>query len=525
MEFRLSPDEEAFRAGAADWLRANLPADRGTPACRMPGDLAGRVELARAWQRKLAAGGWAGLHWPRAHGGRDASPIEQLLFVEECIAHDAPTLAELGIGMSLVGPVLIRHGSDAQRARFLPHILTAGEIWCQGFSEPGAGSDLAGIHTRAERRGDTWVVTGQKVWTSYAQLADWCILLVRTDPAAARHRGLSLLLVDMRSPGITVRPLVEMTGAPWFNEVFFDGVVVPADRVVGAVDDGCAVAMTTLGHERTVASPPLRLGVELQQVLALAGAATGDPHLRQRLAQAAIDARIVRLLAYRQVSTQMRSGRVGPEGSCERDRLLRMLEHVEGMPLASLRSGVQWTWQSIPEYLTMLRERPLGLNVAALIGHSSLRAYVLGDEAYQRAATADEIAAMAALVREAMAAGALGFATSLSPGHVGAGGRPVPSRLATRDELRTLVHAMAASGRGVLEITPRPFRCRSRSAISCSSSRAPARVRSASAPSSTCPTGMTSGGRCSRAYAQRARAARCSRRRCPAARCASTSTW
>ena len=318
MEFRLSHAEEAFRASVAAWLRGNLPAGWGTPAFRLPGDLSGRVAFARSWQRRLAEGGWAGLHWPRAHGGREASPLEQLLFVEECIAARAPTLAELGIGASLVGPVLIRHGSDAQRARFLPPILTAAELWCQGFSEPGAGSDLAGIRTLAARDGDSWVVTGQKVWTSYAHFADWCILLARTDPSSARHRGLSLLLVDMRSPGITVRPLVEMTGAPWFNEVFFDGVVVPGDRVVGTVHDGWSVAMTTLGHERTVSSPPLRLGDEVEQVAELARADGGvrDPRLRQRLAQAAIEARIVRLLAYRQVSAHMRAGRPGPEGSC-----------------------------------------------------------------------------------------------------------------------------------------------------------------------------------------------------------------
>ena len=214
--------------------------------------------------------------------------------------------------------MLIRHGSDAQRARFLPPILTAAELWCQGFSEPGAGSDLAGIRTLAARDGDSWVVSGQKVWTSYAHFADWCILLARTDPAASRHRGLSLLLVDMRAPGITVRPLVEMTGAPWFNEVFFDGVVVPGDRLVGAVHDGWSVAMTTLGHERTVSSPPLRLGDEVRQVaeLARADGGTRDPRVRQRLAQAAIEARIVRLLAYRQVSAHLRDGRPGPEGSC-----------------------------------------------------------------------------------------------------------------------------------------------------------------------------------------------------------------
>src|SRR5262249_48283048 len=279
MDLPLTPELFAFRDSVRAWLRANLPS-----AGEAPGgadDMVARVAFARGWQRRLHAAGWAGLHWPRAFGGRDASPLEQLLFVEECVRAGAPTLAELGIGMSLVGPVLIRHGSDAQRARFLRSILTADELWCQGFSEPGAGSDLAAVRTRATPHPDGWSIHGQKVWTSYARFADWCLLLARTDPAASRHRGLSLLIVDMRAPGIVIRPLVEMTGVAWFNEVFFDGVVVPHAHVVGTVGDGWSVAMTTLAHERTVASPPLRLAAEAREVVAGAAAAGAPPRRRR----------------------------------------------------------------------------------------------------------------------------------------------------------------------------------------------------------------------------------------------------
>ncbi len=329
------------------WLRANLPEGFGQPGYARPEDPAERVRFARWWQRRLFEGGWAGLHWPRAYGGRGATAIEQLLFAEEYARAGAPSLIDIGVGPGLVGPTLIAHGTEAQRRRFLRPILTGEEVWCQGFSEPGAGSDLAACRTRAELRGDVFRVTGQKIWTSYARFADWCILLVRTDPQAPKHRGLTFLFLDMRSPGITIRPLVEMTGEAWFNEVFFDDVPVPRENMVGRLNEGWTIAITTLAHERGGAAPHARLAGELAEVVGLARrlGAAADPRARQALAALAIETEILRLLTYKQVSAVMRTGRPGPEGSClklvwsELDmRLKELAIGLEG-PYAALARG------------------------------------------------------------------------------------------------------------------------------------------------------------------------------------------
>ena len=322
MDFRLSAAEDAFRAEVRGWLDATLPMLLADPARRAPGSAAQKIEAAKAWQRTLFDGGWAGITWPRDYGGRGATLVEQLLFNEECAAAGAPDSINLAVALGLVGPTLMSCGTPAQRARFLPRILCGDDIWCQGFSEPNAGSDLAGLKTRGEVRGDHIAVSGQKIWTSFAQYADWCILVVRTDPRAARHRGLSFLLVDMHSPGITIRPLVEMTGEAWFNEVFFDDVEVPRDLVVGEIDKGWDVVMTTLAHERGGTAPHARLRRELRGLLDLArrrrgapAAAAADPRLRQQLAQLAVEVQIAKLTAYRNVSGILRTGQPGPEGS------------------------------------------------------------------------------------------------------------------------------------------------------------------------------------------------------------------
>ncbi|HLK11417.1 MAG TPA: acyl-CoA dehydrogenase family protein [Candidatus Binatia bacterium] len=337
MDFRLTPAQTRFRDEARAWLAGNLPPGSDT---RRPETAAERVASARAWQRRLAEGGWAGLHWPREHGGRGATPIEQLLFLEEYVAAGAPDLAEIGIGPSLVGPTLIRHGTEEQRRRFLPRILTGEDLWCQGFSEPGAGSDLAALRTHAERRGDMFRVTGQKIWTSYAQHADWCILLARTGGLESGRRGFTFFLLDMRAPGITVRPLVEMTGAAWFNELFLDDVPIPAEHVVGTPGEGWAIAITTLAHERTVATPPIRLQNDLRAVLALARAtgAAADARVRQRLARSAVEARIVRLLAYRQAA----AAEPGPEGSA-----LKLLWTEADQRLKELAIALEGPWGAV----------------------------------------------------------------------------------------------------------------------------------------------------------------------------------
>jgi alkylation response protein AidB-like acyl-CoA dehydrogenase len=347
MDFRLSDAEAAFQRSVREWLLANLPPGWGTPAHPKPEEPAEKVKFGRWWQRKLHDGGWAGLHWPREYGGRGATPLELFLFAEEYTRVGAPPMIDIGVGPALVGPTLIHHGTEAQKQRFLKKILTGEEIWCQGFSEPNAGSDLAACRTRAELDGDVFRVTGQKIWTSYARYADWCIRVTRTDPSAAKHKGLTFLRVDMKSPGITIRPLVEMTGVAWFNDVYFDDVRVPRANMVGELNQGWQIAITTLAHERGGSAPHARLQGEMRDVLALARrtGATADPRQRQRLAQSWIETEIVRLLAYQQVTTMMRAGQPGSEGSylklvwSETDmRMKEMAIALEG-PYAALARG------------------------------------------------------------------------------------------------------------------------------------------------------------------------------------------
>ena len=280
------------------------------------------MAFGRGWQRKLHDGGWAGLTWPREFGGRGAGVLESMIYGQEYARAQGPNLIHLAVGTSLVGPTLIQHGTDAQKARFLEPILKGQEVWCQGFSEPGAGSDLAALRTRGELEGDEIVVTGQKIWTSFAQHAQWCILVIRTNPEMQRHKGLTFVLVDMTSPGITIRPLVEMTGEAWFNEVFFDEVRVPVENVVGEIDRGWDVVMTTLGVERGSASAHEGLNIQFRRLVDLArrtprgdGTAAEDPVIRQKLAQFASELMILKMTGYRNASRLARLGQPGPEGS------------------------------------------------------------------------------------------------------------------------------------------------------------------------------------------------------------------
>jgi alkylation response protein AidB-like acyl-CoA dehydrogenase len=320
MEFRLSEEEERFRRKIGDWLDRNLPAGWGTAAFRAPETMEEEVDFAKRWLAKLHEGGWAGLSWPKEYGGRGSSLVEQLIYHEEYARRRAPSLMSLGVGIALVGPTLIHHGTEEQKKRFLPKMLSGDELWCQGFSEPNSGSDLASLRTRAEVVGDELVINGQKIWTSYARFAQWCILLVRTNPAAPKHKGITYVLLDMSAPGITIRPLREMTGHAWFNEVFFDNVRVPRANVVGAIDSGWQITMTTLGHERSVGAPHSRLMEELKDLIGLArslapAGRVDDSVLRQKIAQHFVETEIMRFSGYRTLTQVMRSGQPGPEGS------------------------------------------------------------------------------------------------------------------------------------------------------------------------------------------------------------------
>ena len=348
IDFATSPEEQAFRASLREWLAANLPEGWGTPRCPKPQGAAEKVAFARKWQRVLYDGGWSGLAWPKAYGGRDLTPLEHLIFNEEYVGAGAPDMIDIGVGPGLTGPTLIHHGTDWQKKRFLEPILRGDEVWCQGFSEPGSGSDLASLRTRGEIDGDHVVVNGQKVWTSYARFADWCILIVRTNQSAPKHKGLTFLLLDMKTPGITVRPLVEMTGVAWFNEVFFENVRVPREYVVGEIDRGWEISLTTLSHERGANIPFPRIRKELAGLLELSrrrsldGPLAADPVLRQELAQLAIETEVLRASTYRSVFEIMRTGQPGPGGSMLKlfwseleQRLMELAARLEG-PYAAL---------------------------------------------------------------------------------------------------------------------------------------------------------------------------------------------
>ena len=306
MDLRFTDEQEAFRAEVREWLAENLTPEFDAARGRGgPGDEHAEFELRLAWERKLGAAGWNCVGWPPEFGGRGASVIEQLIFDEECVRAGAPVRVGI-IGEGLLGPTLIAHGTDEQRRRFLPPIVRGEELWCQGYSEPDAGSDLANVKTRAVRDGDEWVITGQKVWTSLAHWADWCFVLCRTDQSAPKHKGLSYLLVPMRQPGIEIRPIVQITGTSEFNEVFFDGARTPADHIVGDVNNGWRVAMHTLVAERGLGVLSQQLNVERQltQIIELArklGADT-EPMLRQQLADAWSGVRIMRWNALRAIS-------------------------------------------------------------------------------------------------------------------------------------------------------------------------------------------------------------------------------
>ena len=311
MDLTPSPSEQAFRDELRAWLGTNHPGPEPE------GDIAG-FEFRRDWQRRLHDAGWAGVSWPKEYGGRGATLVEQAIYNEELGRAQAPSTANV-LGLAMGGPTVIAHGTEEQKRRYLEPILSADEIWCQGFSEPEAGSDLASLKTRAVRDGDEWVVTGQKVWTTLAHHAKWCMLVARTDPDAPRHQGLTYFLLDMEQDAVQVRPLRQITGEAEFNELFIEEARVPRENIVGGEGNGWAVAITTLMHERATLAFGLqiRARITLSELLAEArqsGAAV-DPVIRDRLAQLYIESEVLRLNALRGLSAIMRHGAPGPEGS------------------------------------------------------------------------------------------------------------------------------------------------------------------------------------------------------------------
>jgi alkylation response protein AidB-like acyl-CoA dehydrogenase len=316
MDFRDTPEEAAFRAEVRGWLRATLTDAWFDDPDPSPRDPTRTEELRRWWQRELYDAGWAGLTWPTDYGGRGGTMVQQVIFNEESARARAPEPIGV-IGLYMAGPTILAWGTDEQKRRYLPPLLAGDEIWCQGFSEPEAGSDLD-VRSRAVRDGDDYVVNGQKVWTSYGHIADWCLLVTRSDPHAPKQTGFTYLIGDMHASGVSVRPLVQITGRAEFNELFFDDVRVPVSHRLGAEGEGWQVAMTTLLHERGTMAASLQVmsRITLDRLVALTAelGVAGDPVVRERLAGFQMDVEALRLTNLRAI-TKMERGIPGPEGS------------------------------------------------------------------------------------------------------------------------------------------------------------------------------------------------------------------
>jgi alkylation response protein AidB-like acyl-CoA dehydrogenase len=375
MDLAFTDEEQTLAGEFRGWLAANLELP---PSFTTTAD---EVSWGRAWQAKLAADRWVAISWPEEFGGRGASPVDVALYNTEYARARAPQLINR-VGINLAGPTLLAHGTDDQRRRWLAKILNAEELWCQLFSEPNAGSDLASLSTRAERVDGGWALSGQKVWTSYAQFARWGICLARTDPDVPKHRGISYLVVDMQAHGIDVRPLVQITGEAEFNEVFLDEVFVPDDQLVGDLDNGWAVANTTLAHERGTNFPFKEQVVHEIHLADLFGEAArrgslDDPAVADRLAQAFVELALLRLQNWRTLSRLARGDEPGAESSVVKLVWTDMTQHLSDAaldvmgPEAALegRWARQWLWSKAASIAggtsevqrTIIAERLLGM--------------------------------------------------------------------------------------------------------------------------------------------------------------------
>jgi alkylation response protein AidB-like acyl-CoA dehydrogenase len=384
VDLSFTSEEQAFAAEIRAWLTSHLELPPSFDS------LVDEIAWGREWQAKLARDRWIAIHWPHEFGGRGASPVQVAIYNME-YARSRALQPVNRVGINLAGPTLLVHGSDGQRRRWLPTILTAEEIWCQLFSEPDAGSDLAGLTTRATRVDGGFLVSGQKVWTSYAQFARWGICLARTNPDVPKHRGISYLVVDMHADGIEIRPLVQITGDAEFNEVFLDEVFVPHEHVVGELDHGWAVANTTLAHERGTSFPFKEQVVHevcLDELYSLAADTGGFdvPEIADGLAQAFVELRVLRLHNWRTLSRLAKGIEPGPESSWVKLAWTDMTQHLSETALAATGSAAplwsgaadvpasgrwqrQWLWSKAASIAggtsevqrTIIGERLLGL--------------------------------------------------------------------------------------------------------------------------------------------------------------------
>jgi alkylation response protein AidB-like acyl-CoA dehydrogenase len=372
VDFSLTAEQEAFRERVRSWLERNIPrgwARRAIGSSEVPRPEA--YQLLREWQRKLYDAGFIGLTWPKESGGQGLTFVEETLLHQEMALLKAPPILNI-LGVGMAGPTIIAYGTEEQKKRYPPRILSAEDIWCQGYSEPNAGSDLASLQTRAVKDGDHWIVNGQKVWTSLAHIADWMMLLARTDASAPKHKGITYFLLDMKLPGVTVKPLRQITGDAEFNEVFFDNVRVHKSQVLGGVNNGWQVGLTTLMYERLA----LGFGLQVRLRIALDGLVdmarhvekggrptTKDPILRQKIAQLWIETESLKYTGARAITKLLRGELPGPEASAGKmvwvdvhQRLQELAMEIEG-PYAQLVAGSDRAIESGVWQYSFLRSR------------------------------------------------------------------------------------------------------------------------------------------------------------------------
>jgi alkylation response protein AidB-like acyl-CoA dehydrogenase len=370
VDFTLTPEQEALRRRVRTWLTANIPDDwKKFGLSEVPRPEA--YEFLRKWQKTLFDAGFIGLTWPKESGGQGLTFVEEMVVHEEMALQKAPPVLNI-LGVGMAGPTIIAYGSEEQKKRYPSKILSCEEIWCQGYSEPNSGSDLASLQTRAVKDGEYWVINGQKVWTSLAHIADWMMLLARTDPAAPKHKGITYFLLDMKSPGVTVKPLKQITGDAEFNEVFFDNVRVHERQILGGVNNGWAVGLTTLMYERLALGFGLqvRLRITLEALVDMARrmekhgrAMTKDPVMRQKLATLWIDTEALKYTGARAVTKLLRGELPGPEASAGKmswvdthQRLQELAMELQG-PYAMLARGADVAVDSGVWQYSFLRSR------------------------------------------------------------------------------------------------------------------------------------------------------------------------
>lgn len=391
MDFRYTAEQEAFRVRLREWLERNRQdvfGDSSDPLNEREEDSETRWRKMLEWHRRLYESGYAALHWPKEWGGGGANLVEQVIYQDEVLRLGLPLYGANQLALDRIGFTLMAFGTEEQKRRYLPKMLTAEEIWCQGYSEPGAGSDLAGLQTRAVIDGDDFVINGQKVWTSLAQRAHMQVLLVRTDPNAPKHRGISYLLVDMKTPGITVRPLVQITGDSDFNEVFYDNVRVPRKNLVGELNQGWQVSIATLMYERVSGGTRHPVERTINELIGVSHEIEFDgrlaakhPYVRQKLAHFASEALCLRLSRYRSLTAQLNGKIPGPESSYGKlhatelnlrvalfaDELLGPYAQLERGSFGAVENG-RWLYRAL---------RARGLTIAA--GSSEIQHNIIGE--------------------------------------------------------------------------------------------------------------------------------------------------